>query len=185
MRIRRTTDAAAWSQFVRIYSPLIYRYARRYGLQDSDAADVTQDVMHSLMRSLPTFEYDAARGTFRGWLRQVTRSRIQDWAHHRGRQPAGSGDTAVQQQLGEHPDERADEDFWETEHRRCLFDWAAEQVRDEFQASTWQAFWRTSVEARESLVVAEQLGLSVGAVYIARSRVLARLREKIRQVEGT
>lgn len=183
VRIRRTEDAAAWSQFVGIYSPLIYRYARRCGLQDFDAADITQDVMHTVMRTIGAFEYDAAKGAFRGWLRQVTRSRVQDWLERRGRQPAGSGDTAVQQQLGELPDPRPGDDFWEHEHRRCLFDWAAGQVRPEFQETTWQAFWRTSVDGRETRAVAAELNMTAGAVYIARSRVLSRLRETIEQVE--
>jgi RNA polymerase sigma-70 factor (ECF subfamily) len=184
VRIRRTTDSAAWSQFVRIYSPLIYRYCRRCGLQDSDAADITQNVMHTVMRTIGTFEYDAARGRFRGWLRAVTRSRINDWIERRERQPAGTGDTGVEQRLRELADPAGEEDFWEGEHRQCLFDWAVEQVRDEFEDSTWQAFWRTSVEGAGTPQVARDLGLSVGAVYVARSRVLARLREKIQQIEG-
>jgi RNA polymerase sigma-70 factor (ECF subfamily) len=184
VRLRRSADAQAWSQFVQIYSPLVYRYARRAGLQDSDAADITQDVMHTVMRSIAGFNYDADRGAFRGWLRQVTRTRIQDLFRREHRQPVGSGDTGVHEQLAAAPGSNDDQQFWEQEHRSCLFDWAAGQVQGEFQDGTWQAFWRTSVEGRETKDVAAELGLSVGSVYVARSRVLARLREKVAQIEG-
>jgi RNA polymerase sigma-70 factor (ECF subfamily) len=184
VRLRRSADAQAWSQFVQIYSPLVYRYARRAGLQDSDAGDITQDVMHTVMRTIGDFNYDADRGAFRGWLRQVARSRIQDLFRRAHRQPTGSGDTGVYEQLAATAGPNDDEHYWEQEHRRCLFDWAAGQVQGEFQDGTWQAFWRTSVEGRETKDVAVELGLSVGSVYVARSRVLARLRKKVAQIEG-
>ena len=94
----------------------------------------------------------------------------------------GSGDTGILRVIDEQEDP-SHSDLWEREYRRSLFEWAAERIRCEFEENTWQAFWRTSVDGRETAEVAESLGVSVGAVYIARSRVLARLRREVEEVE--
>jgi RNA polymerase sigma factor (sigma-70 family) len=177
-------DGQAWSQFVAIYSPLVYRFARRYGLQASDAADVTQDVFRAVARSIRHFDYDRRRGSFRGWLITVARSKLHDFLSRRSAEVEGRGggesQRALEQQLS-----RDDEDaFLQREHRRCLFDWAVGQVRGDFHDSTWQAFWQTSVEGDSTQEVAGRLGMTVGAVYIARSRVLSRLKQKILEVEA-
>ncbi len=181
VRIRDPQDAEAWSQFVKVYSPLVYRYARRRGLQDADAADLTQDVLRTVTRSIKRFEYDPARGTFRGWLMSVTRTRLCDFLARR--QASGSGDTKVVQLLQQLPAPQDEEERWEREYRKCVFEWAAGQIRGEFQDSTWDAFWQTSVEGRETKEVSRSLGITVGAVYIARSRVLARLKKQIAKAE--
>jgi RNA polymerase sigma factor (sigma-70 family) len=176
----------AWSQFVAIYSPLVYRFARRRGLQPTDAADVTQDVFMAVARSIRQFQYDRQKGSFRGWLMTVARSKILDFVNHRNSRRAtdeGHGGTAALHLIDQQPTADEEDAFVEREHRRCLFDWAVGQVRDDFEESTWQAFWQTSVEGRGTKEVADVLGLTVGAVYIARSRVLARLKENIRQIE--
>lgn len=182
VRIRDFRDEAAWSEFSLLYTPLIYRFARRSGLQDADAVLVTQDVLVTVARTIHRFEYDRAVGSFRGWLKVVTRSRISDFMQAQGRHVQGTGDTGVLQVIDAQPDE-SQPDLWEREFRRSLFEWAVERIRFEFEDTTWQAFWMTSVDAKETKDVAEELELSVGAVYIARSRVLARLRQEIRQVD--
>jgi RNA polymerase sigma-70 factor (ECF subfamily) len=184
VRIRDAGDGQAWSQFVRVYSPLVYRYVRRRGVQDADAADVTQDVLRTIARSIGRFDYDRRKGSFRSWLMSVARSRLCDFLADRGRQTCGSGETGVQRLLEEQPDAADEQEIWEQEYQRCLFNWAAEQIRDEFQDSTWQAFWQTSVEGKDTRQVARSLDMTVGAVYIARSRVLARLRKQIEQIEA-
>ena len=181
VRIRDPQDGEAWSQFVKVYSPLVYRYARRRGLQDADAADLTQDVLRTVTRSIKRFDYDRGRGTFRGWLMSVTRTRLCDLLARR--QASGSGDTKVIQLLQQQPAPQDEEEHWEREYRRCVFEWAAGQIRGEFQDSTWNAFWQTSVEGRETKEVSRSLGMTVGAVYIARSRVLARLKKQITKAE--
>jgi RNA polymerase sigma-70 factor (ECF subfamily) len=177
-RLRDLSDQAAWSQFVQVYSPLVFRYARRRGLQDADAADVTQDVLRTVARRMGAFEYDRSRGTFRGWLLAVARSRIADLVESRRRAGAASGGDTAQWLLESLP-ESDEESYWEREHRQCLFDWACSRARGDFQEATWNAFWQTSVEGRAPQEAAQSLGMSVGAVYIARSRVLARLKELI------
>lgn len=168
-------------EFVRLYTPLIFRYCQRHGLQEADAADVAQEVMRTAARELPSFHYDPRRGRFRGWLLQTTRHRLHKFFARRDRAPQPSSDTSLEraQEQAPGPDEQA---RWEEDYRQRLFDWAADRARSEFQPATWQAFWRTAVDAVSVKEVAAGLGISVGAVYIARSRVTARLRELIENV---
>ena len=183
-RIRDGRDADAWREFVQIYGPVVYRFARNRGLQDADAADLMQDVLRSVARNAHRMEYDPARGTFRGWLYTVTRNKIYNFLNGQKNHERGSGDSGAQERLEEqaaHQDDAAS--LWDQEYERRLFDWAAEQARTEFQGATWQAFWQTAVEGRSAKEVGDRLGMSLGAVYVAKSRVLARLKELIRQVE--
>ena len=188
VRIRDARDAEAWEQFVEIYAPLVYHFVRKRGLQDADAADLTQDVLHRVGEAIHRLEYDPKRGTFRGWLFTVTRNRLYDFLADRSRQPAATGDTGVRERAERIPAASDDETAsWDREYERSLFEWAARQVRPNFTESTWKAFWRTAVEGKRPGDVASDLGLRVGAVYIAKSRVTARLREALehlRRQEG-
>ena len=182
VRLRDVRDERAWEEFVEIYAPLVYRYARRRGLQDADAADVTQDVLRAAARTMPAFEYDPTRGRFRSWLFTVARNEITDLLARGGR---GAGDTAVRELIDNQPDRAAaDEETWEREYEQRLFQWAAERVRAGFQESTWQAFWKTAVEGESPQAVAEQLGISVGAVFIAKSRVISQLKAEVERQLG-
>jgi RNA polymerase sigma-70 factor (ECF subfamily) len=185
VRIRDPGDHAAWVQFVDLYAPLVYRFARRRGLQDADAADLTQEVLQAVAAGSRRLEYDPGRGTFRGWLFTVARNRLHNFLlrqrRYAERHPQPDSPRALDEQPGPAGDEEA---LWEQEYRRRLFDWAAGRVRSGFHDSTWQAFWRTAVEGQGAREVAEALGLSVGAVYIAKSRVLARLREQIQELQA-
>jgi RNA polymerase sigma factor (sigma-70 family) len=181
LRIRDHHDEDAWSEFVEIYAPLVYALARRHGIQDADAADLTQEVLKSVVRSAATFSYDPSRGSFRGWLLTVARNQLRKWANAEKRQQSGSGGEEGQRLLEEQP---APEEVerWDQEYHQRLFEWAADKVRASFRPVTWQAFWQTAVQHREPSKVAAELGVSVGAVYIARSRVLARIKEQIQQL---
>jgi RNA polymerase sigma factor (sigma-70 family) len=179
VRLRDAHDEAAWSEFVHLYAPLVYGYARKQGLQDADAADICQEVLGAVANGVGRLDYDPARGAFRNWLFTIVRRRIADWRLARERQPAGSGDSSTHQVLDEIA-AAAETDAWEQEWEQRLFLWACAQVRPEVSASTWQAFWRTAVEGERGKLVAADLGLSVAAVYHARSRVRARLIELIR-----
>ena len=184
VRIRDAADREAWRQFVELYAPLVYRFARRRGLQDADSADLAQDVLHAVARSTERLEYDPRKGSFRGWLFTVARNKLHTFLRRRERQRRHTEDVAVEwlaeEPAAPEPDEAA---LWEQEYQQRLFDWAAEQVRGHFQERTWQAFWQTAVEGRPPREVAEALGLSVGAVYIAKSRVLARLKEQVQLMQ--
>jgi RNA polymerase sigma-70 factor (ECF subfamily) len=182
VRIRDRADAEAWAEFVDLYAPLVYALARRHGLQDADAADLTQEVLRTMVRVAPRFAYQPHKGSFRGWLLTVARNQLRKWAQARLRRPA-VGDTEGHRLLQQRPAPEEDEEVWEREYRERLFLWAAQRVRPGVQPRTWEAFWQTAVEERDPQSVADTLGLSVGAVYIARSRVVARLREQIRLAE--
>jgi RNA polymerase sigma-70 factor (ECF subfamily) len=181
VRLRDTADHEAWCQLVELYAPLVYRFLRRRGLQDADAADLTQEVLRAVAGAIDRFEYDSRRGSFRGWLFTVARNKLHSFLKHtncRRRHIEEVDDERLR--LEPAPVEEAE--LWEQEFHQRLFDWAAEQVRGQFVDTTWQAFWRTAVEGRPPREVAAELSLSVGAVYIARSRVLARLKEEVQRL---
>src|SRR5262245_52147907 len=185
IRLRDLQDRDAWAQFVEVYAPLIYGYLRKRGLQDADAGDLTQACLRQVAARVGSFEYDPRRGSFRGWLFTVVRNKLRDFLARAGRPDQGSGDSGTQRLLEAQPaPEPAEADEWEREYRRGLLAWAAEQVRPPVQEATWQAFWQTAVEGRAGKEVARRLGLTAAAVYLARGRVMARLRALIREVQG-
>lgn len=173
-RLRRPDDADAWARFVRLYAPMIYGWARRLGMQEADAADFAQDVFGQLLRRLPEFHYNPAF-RFRQWLRTVA---LNLWRDRLKRRP-------VPQPVGAAPvlDERPDLDrldhLIETEHNAHLMRRALDILKADFQPATWQAFWQVTIDERPAADVATELGLSVAAVYAAKCRVLARLRQEL------
>ena len=186
LRIRDGQDARAWSEFVAIYEPLVYRLARKKGFQHADALELTQEVLLAVSKSISRWDADPARGSFRGWLLRVTRNLMVNLFVNERRHPRGVGSTDFQRLLAEQANPACEESAeFDLEYRRRLFRWASERVRGEFRPATWQAFWRTSVEGQAVKLVAHELELSVGAVYVARSRVMARLRECVEEMRET
>jgi RNA polymerase sigma-70 factor (ECF subfamily) len=183
VRLRDGRDTEAWHEFVHLYAPVIYGVARKRGLQDADAADLMQDVLRSVSSSMPRLEYDPGRGTFRGWLFTVTRNKIFSFLDSRRRRVQASGDSRVQQRLEQHADVELTSD-WEADVQRAQAAQAMERVKREFQSSTWDAFAKTAIEGLPPAQVAQRVGLSVGAVYVAKSRVIARLRQEIERMNG-
>jgi RNA polymerase sigma-70 factor (ECF subfamily) len=182
VRIRNGSDGAAWTQFVEIYGPVIYDYGRRHGLQDADAAVLTQEVLRVVAAAAGTFAYDPAKGSFRSWLFAVARTKLINLSQRLAWHPRGSGDSTIAGLLEAVPERSDDSDKadWDRALRQNHLDWAAAQIRSEFQESTWQAFLR-SMQGASAREVAAQLGMSPGAVYTAKSRVLARLRRQVEQ----
>lgn len=171
-------DNEAWSRFVRLYGPTIYRWARRAALQPSDAADVVQDVFQAVAEHIGRFRRQSDRDTFSGWLWMVTRNKVRDHLRRRAASPNALGgsvgqDLVNQLPLPEHVDEPADRLTSELAHR------ALELIQTDFEPSTWQAFLRSTVDEHSVADVARELGLSVAAVYKAKSRVLLRLRKEL------
>jgi RNA polymerase sigma-70 factor (ECF subfamily) len=168
-----------------IYEPLVYRLARRRGFQDADAADISQEVFRSAATAIDRWYDNPQRGSFRAWLFLIARNLMINAFRARRRRPLATGSSDVCRLLNAQPaSDDDDSQLVEDEYERRLFHWAAEQVRGEFRDSTWQAFWRTSVDGRPVRLVADELRISSGAIYIARSRVMARLKKKIEEVEG-
>jgi len=182
LRIRDAKNQEAWEQFVEIYTPLVYGFCRAHGLQDADAADVAQETMRAVARAMATFEYDPERGRFRSWLHTVVRSKLNNFLATRQRQPELAGHSTLQLKM-EGASTAAEQSSWDAEYHWRMLNWVAERVRGEFQANTWQAFWRTAIDQQDGKEVAQGLGLSVSAVYAAKSRVLARLRQEIQSVD--
>ena len=184
LRIRDASDRIAWEDFVEIYAPLIHSYVRTRGLQDADAADVTQEVLHAVATHADRFEYDASRGSFRGWLFRVTLNKLRDLIARRKAHAVGSGDTGVHELLANTAVDDGDEAAWDQHHAWRLFLWAAEKARVDFREKTWQAFWRTTVEQQPVAQVASELKLSAGAIHVARCRVVARVKELLQSMEA-
>lgn len=177
VRLRDAADAEAWREFVRLYAPLVYRYGRRQGLQDADAADLCQDVLRAVNGGIARLDYDPARGTFRGWLFTLARRKLCDLHARLARSTRGSGDNDARALLEAQPARTDEEEQWESEYRQAVFAWAAEQVRPTVSETSWQAFWQTAVEGRPGKDVAAELGVTPAAVYLAKGRIMARLRE--------
>jgi RNA polymerase sigma factor (sigma-70 family) len=183
-RIRDSNDADAWREFLRLYGPVVYSFARNRGLQDADAADLMQDVLRSVARNAGKLEYDPKKGTFRGWLYTITRNKIYNFLNGQRNKARASGDSGAQERLDSIPDPEEPEDDWELEYQRRVSAKAIERIRGEFQKSTWAAFWGTAVDGRSPQEVGTELKMSTGAVYVAKSRVIARLRDEVKKLQA-
>jgi RNA polymerase sigma-70 factor (ECF subfamily) len=172
-RLRQPHDQEAWARFAELYTPLLYRWARRTGLQESDAADLVQDVLGLLVRKLPAFRYDC-RGSFRRWLRVVTLNRWRETLRR-----AGTALRTNCEELDQAAVADPTADFEEAEYRQQLVGRALRLLEPEFSPLTWRAFREHVVAGSDAVEVAAALGISVGTVYAAKSRVLTRLRQYI------
>jgi RNA polymerase sigma-70 factor (ECF subfamily) len=171
-RLRRPGESGAWSRFVDLYTPLLYHWARRVG-PPAGAADLVQDVLLILVRKLPDFRYDPAR-SFRAWLRAVTMNKWREGL----RRAAGSREVNGID-LSDHPGPDEAGAFEEAEYHAYVARRALALMQAEFQPSTWKACWEQVVEGRPAAEVAAELGMSEGAVHVAKCRVLRRLREEL------
>jgi RNA polymerase sigma-70 factor (ECF subfamily) len=176
LRLRDARDHESWTTFVDTYAPLVYRTCRRRGLQDADAADVTQEVLDQVARAMRTFEYRRERGRFRDWLGAVTRHRIGRFFRTRSRgASAAGGDEADPLAQVEAPPDPA----WTAEFNHRVLQVALDRVKPHFEAATWRAFERAWLDDRPAAEVAREVGIPVERVYLAKSRVLKQLREEV------
>jgi RNA polymerase sigma-70 factor (ECF subfamily) len=173
-RLRRPADREAWDRFVEIYTPLLWLWAGRMGLQASDAADLVQDVFVTLLRTLPEFRYDSSR-SFRRWLRTLAANRWRDLCRRRAVAGRQGREPLPEELAGPDPSEAV----WEEEYRQHLATRVLRLMQAEFQPTTWQACWRIVVEGRSPAEVARELGITLAAAYAAKARVLHRLREEL------
>lgn len=172
-RLRQPGDDEAWQRFVDLISPLLFAWTRRMRLSHSDAADLVQDVLTILVKELPNFRHDGEK-SFRGWLKTVAWNR---WRQRQRRRRTEYLD-AADPRLRELPNRQESAAFWEIEYRRQLVARALKVMQAEFQSATWKACWELIVLERPAAEVAEELGMTRGAVYVAKSRVLSRLRSE-------
>ena len=172
-------DSAAWQRLVSLYSPLVYRWCRQAGLQRADAADVGQEVFQSVARGLASFRHRRPTDTFRGWLRTITKNKIKDW---RRRRPGElTGVPGLEQRAGaksQHYELPEADDSLNQREAQMVVTRALQLIRRDFHERTWRAFEQVTLEGARAREAAERLGMSINAVYMARWRVLHRLREE-------
>ena len=177
----RIGDTEAWHHLVEIYSPVVYRWARSAGLQDSDASDVMQDTFRDVSRGLAKFRKENPGDSFRGWLWVIARNRIRQHFNRLNRQPAGVGGTAHAEQINSAPDFlQADDLPNEGSVKAAVVHRALDLIRDEFRERTWQAFWRLTITGQSAAEIGDALKLNEKAVRQAKYRVLCRLRQILR-----
>lgn len=175
-RLRAAPDPAAWQRLVDLYEPFVRRCLGRDAALANDLDDLTQDVMATLVRALPTFDW-RRDGSFRAWLRTVTANRVRQW--WRDRRTAAVGGTDAGQQLVEVPDPAAGlSQRWDAEHDQHVLRRLLELIEPEFSPAVWRAFVRLALDGATAAEVAAELGTTENAVLLSKSRVLRRLREE-------
>ncbi len=169
-RLRQPGDAEAWTRFVQLYTPLLFRWAKRLTQRDEDAADLVQEIFLLLLQKLPEFEYQPGR-SFRGWLHTVM---VNKWRERQRRpSPIALADLAI---LTNHPAPDSLGALDEAEYRQYLVDRALQLAQAEFEPACWKACWEHVVSGRPASAIGAELGMTAGAVYVAKHRVLRRLR---------
>jgi len=178
LRLPDKEDVTAWDEFTAIYEPLVYRLARAKGLQHADAQEVVQEVLLAVSRAVERWKPGEELGRFRDWLFRISRNLVINQLTRRKHRSIGSGDSRVAALLNGQCAPDLDESLWfDLEMRREIFHYGAGLVKSQVTASTWQAFWLSSVEQLPISTVATRLKMTPGSVYIARSRVMAKLRQ--------
>lgn len=171
-------DQSAWRRFTDLYSPLLRGWLRRVGVRPDDADDLAQEALTVVVRRLPEFEHNGRPGAFRSWLRTICVNCCRDFWKASRLRPAAVGGS----DFGAYLDQLADPDHelaraWEREHDLVVTRRLLDAIRGEFEAKTWDAFRRFALDGEPAAGVAADLGMTPNAVFIAKSRVLARLRE--------
>ncbi|HRX77772.1 MAG: sigma-70 family RNA polymerase sigma factor [Planctomycetaceae bacterium] len=177
--LREGTDDEAWQRLVTVYSPLIRNWLRRYSTAEHDADDLVQDVLTVVVRRMPEFERQPRVGAFRCWLRTITVNCLRDFWRAKRIRPRATGDSNFQQVL----DQLADPDsgmshLWDEEHDKLVTERLLELIKPHFNEKTWRAFKAVTIQEKTAEETATELGMTVNAVFIAKSRVLSRLRQE-------
>jgi RNA polymerase sigma-70 factor (ECF subfamily) len=176
----QANQPGAWERLVDLYAPLVHHWCRQARLGPEDTADVFQEVFRAVSLHVGTFRRDRAGDTFRGWLRTIARNKIRDHFRRRAQEPRARGGTDAQLGLQAVPDpvlpedDPSELDLVHRQLRRVL-----DEIRGEFEARTWQAFWEVQMEGRDTDAVGAALGMSAAAVRKAKFRVLRRLRQEL------
>lgn len=179
----RGMDAAGWSRLVITFGPIVYRWCRRAGIREADAADVVQEVFATVARGIQGFERQKEVGSFRSWLVTITRSRVRDHLRRQARHLHPVGGSDALDQLNQVPDNSLTDDLDSSISADDIQSSLARRVmtilKSEFEPVTWQAFVMTTLDGLSPAMVAERLQLSLASVYQARTRVLRKLRQRL------
>lgn len=180
-RVQDPSDGASWTEFLGIYQPVVYRMARKRQLQEADALDVVQQVFLSISKSIERWEPGVGQPPFRAWLTTIARNAITKALTRRPRDQA-TGTTSAADLLASQPEPEATASEILAEARKEIVRWATEQIRAEFSDEIWKLFQLTAIDGVPIADVAQSSGRSVGSIYVARFRVVTRLKEKIQEV---
>jgi RNA polymerase sigma-70 factor (ECF subfamily) len=177
----KADEEGAWERLVTLYAPLVFHWCRRWNLREPDVADILQDVFQAVVVHVADFRKERAGDSFRGWLHRITRNKVVDHLRRLDREPPGVGGSEAQARLAQLPVPEPPEE--DSDAGRAaegdLFLRALELIRQDFEERTWQAFWRITIDGQSPREVADALAMSVGAVRVAKCRVLHRLRAEL------
>lgn len=171
----------AWNRLVTTFGPIVYRWCRVSGVSESESPDVVQDVFAAVARGVSRFEREKREGSFRSWLATITRNKVRDHFRQLAKRQEAVGGTDALIHL-QHQAEALDSTVCPESIQSPLVRQALDQVRSEFETSTWQAFWLSTIERQSASEVSETVGISVASVYQSKSRILRRLRQYLSQI---
>ncbi len=176
-RAKKVDDRDAWNRIVELYSPLLLKWCRLTGVPHAEVHDIVQEIFVVLLREIPDFEYDSQKGSFRNWLKTIATNKCREYFRRRAAKENRERAVAVNQET-EFDD--SIEKFWEQEYEALLWRSAIQIMKTEFEESTWQACWEFIVSGRSAKEIGQELNMSEGAVYVAKSRVLKKIREQLK-----
>jgi RNA polymerase sigma factor (sigma-70 family) len=180
-RLRHAPDPGSWQRLVDLYTPLLRDWLRRASLQAQDVDDLVQEVFSVLVKELPRFDYEPERGRFRGWLRTIMANRLRAFYRLRQSRPMATGGSDFAQMAAQLEDPHSElSQLWNQEHDQHVWRRLVELIKPDFESTTWDAFQRVTVEGVKPAQAAKELGISVNAVFIAKSRVMRRLRQEMK-----
>lgn len=178
-RLRCQSASADWDRFVGIYEPLLRGWLGRKEVLGHDADDLVQNVMAVVVRRVGEFQHNGRAGAFRTWLRTITMNCLHEYWRNRRGQAAGTGGSEVLHLIAQLQDPNSQlSRLWNEQHDRHVMRRLLDELRGEFEPRTWQAFEKFALEGRSAAEVAHDLQITPNAVFIAKSRVLARLRQE-------
>ena len=178
-RLQNHDDPETWDRLVSLYAPLLRGWLRKYEVQDSDVDDLVQEVLLAVSKDLKSFQHQGNPGAFRSWLRTILVNRLRHFWRARGHRPVAGGDSDLDRRIKELEDPASQlSQIWNRQHDRHVMQQLLLLVEPHFETATWQAFYRTALEGKSPQQVADDLGLTLNAVFISKSRVLSRLRRE-------
>lgn len=178
-RLRKSPESESWNRLVELYAPLIRAWLRRYDVQNSDAEDLLQEVLLAVSKDLSKFEHGGQPGAFRGWLKAILINRLRKFWRARDRHPQARGDSDIDARLAQLSDPASEmSQIWNREHDQYVLRQLLDLAEPHFEASTWKAFCRVTLDGAKPDAVAKELKMSLNAVCLAKSRVLRRLRQE-------
>ena len=181
VRLKDQRDDLAWTEFVCAYEPFLMRLVRKQGTPVRHVADVSQQLLIAIARSVDGWKPDGKVASFRRWLGRVARNVVIKFMMRERKQVTGQGGSDFLTLTEEMPDASIDAQQAKRYEQELIL-WAAELVRVEFRETSWRAFWETQIDGRSVADVSEELGVSTGSIYMSRSRIFARIRSHFEEV---